>query len=131
MVVPQDGIADSTEMANTKAKRQKTLAADLPSGFGGWIKALESNYPKYYLSEVSAMCKANGTQLIFLYLPPYGAAAPRPQESAFFEGLGPTWIPPDSIFGNPKLHFDNSHLNMRGAAQLSDWLSAQIAALPR
>jgi hypothetical protein len=131
MVVPQDGIADSAGMARIKAKRQVNLTEALPTGGIGLLKQWESQYPKHYLTEVAALCKANGTELIFLYLPPYGAAAKRPQEWEFLAALGETWIPPDSIFHDYRLHFDDSHLNMRGASKLSDWLSEKLATLPK
>lgn len=129
MVVGADMVADSNEMARLKGLRQQSLTEALPSGIAGWIYALRARHPKYYLRAVQTLCAASGTKLVFLYLPSYGAPAKRPQEFAFLETMGTLWVPPDSIVGDPRLHFDHTHLNMAGATKLSDWLTRQLVGL--
>ncbi|MFM2376289.1 MAG: hypothetical protein RLZZ165_1386 [Bacteroidota bacterium] len=129
MVVAHDGIADSTEMARIKAKRQKSLGQALPTGFHRWLYDLRVYAAKSYFRAMHAICAGNGAKIIFLYLPDYGSAARSPQETDFFQRMGPIWTPPDSVMGNPKLHFDPSHLNQKGATKLSDWLTEKLSTL--
>lgn len=130
LVVGKDGLADSTEMAATHSRRMERLSPGLPTGIKRWIYDAETQPPKHYFRAIAELCKQHGTQLALLYLPIYGTEQMPPLESAFLQSLGPVWIPPDSVFGNPNLYFDNSHLNMQGARNLSDWLAAKVAALP-
>ncbi|MEY3441976.1 MAG: hypothetical protein RLZZ519_257 [Bacteroidota bacterium] len=130
MVVANDMIADSTEMANVKGKRQTSLQPHLPQGISRWIYDAAARPIKHYLNEMISHCRRNDAQVIFLYLPEYGTPTKAPQEMEFFKEFGPVWIPPDSVFGNPRLHMDHSHLNMQGARNLSDWLSFQLSKLP-
>jgi hypothetical protein len=129
MRVKKDAIADSTEMARVKAKRQRQVTDQIPTGIAGWVYQAETTPTKYYFQQIAQLCAAYHSQIVFLYLPAYGEAATAPQEKAFFETMGPVWIPPDSIFHNPKLHFDNSHLNMQGAATLNTWLAKKVAEM--
>ncbi len=130
MVVANDMVADSIEMAKVKGKRQTALKPQLPQGIARWIYDAATRPTKYYFRQVAELCKQNGAEIIFLYLPEYGTPTNAPQEMAFFKEFGPVWIPPDSVFGNAKLHMDHSHLNMQGARNLSDWLTSQLAKLP-
>lgn len=130
MVVAHDIVADSAEMARIKGKRQTQLKAAPSEGISGWIYQAASRPTRHYFRSMAEICKANHAKLIFLYLPEYGTPTQQPQEFAFFKELGPVWIPPDSVFGNSRLHMDDSHLNMQGARNLSDWLTEQLANLP-
>ncbi|HEX2900908.1 MAG TPA: hypothetical protein VHS96_14400, partial [Bacteroidia bacterium] len=129
MVVANDIVADSAEMARVKTRRQKNLSQALPSGPARWVYDAAVRPAKHYFRSMADLCRQNGAGIIFLYLPEYGTPTRSPQELAFFQEMGPVWIPPDSIFGNPSLHMDHSHLNMHGARKLSDWLTANLAAL--
>lgn len=130
MVVANDGHADSAEMATTHRKRSDRLTQGLPTGFSRLWYAAETAPPRHYFRAIADLCKQHGTQLTLLYLPIYGTERHPPLESGFLQSLAPVWIPPDSVFGNPNLYFDNSHLNMQGARNLSDWLAAKVATLP-
>ena len=129
MLVEKDMVADSADMERVKAKRTISLSSAAPKGIGAWIYGLESRIPKYYFEEIAHLAQVNGTQLIFLYLPVYGAASDAPQELNYYQQFGTVWIPPDSVFGDSKLHMDNSHLNNAGATKLNDWLVSQVARL--
>jgi hypothetical protein len=130
MVVANDMVADSAEMARIKGKRQTQLKPAPPEGISGWIYQAASRPTRHYFRSMAEICKANHAKLVFLYLPEYGTPTQQPQEFSFFSELGPVWIPPDSVFGNSRLHMDHSHLNMQGARNLSDWLTKQLANLP-
>ncbi|MFN8397416.1 MAG: hypothetical protein U0176_22525 [Bacteroidia bacterium] len=130
LIVGKDGIADSSEMAGTHSRRVGRLSSGPPTGIKRWIYDAEAAPPKHYYRAMADLCQAHGTQLTFLYLPIYGTERIPPFESAFLQTLGAVWMPPDSVFGDPKLYFDNSHLNMQGARNLSDWLTRQVASLP-
>jgi hypothetical protein len=129
LTVPEDVVADSTEMERIKQKRQANMRQEVPDGILGLKYRAEVRPAKAYFEAMAEVCRANGAQVIFLYLPVYGVPAKVPQEAAFFESMGPVWVPPDSIFGDPRLHFDHSHLNMRGARKLTDWLVGKLAGL--
>jgi hypothetical protein len=88
-----------------------------------------ARYPKHYLKGIKALCDANGAKLVLLYLPSYGIQDKQPVDAAFLKGFSLIWTPPDSIFGDPRLHADQNHLNGLGAARLSDWLSMQLGQL--
>jgi hypothetical protein len=130
LVVGQDVIADSAQMAEMHARRVRRLSRGRATGFAGWIHDAETGPPRQYYRAIADLCKAHGTQLVLLNLPIYGAEGIPPLEMDFLGTLGPVWMPPDSVFGNPRLYFDDSHLNMQGARNLSDWLARQVAGLP-
>jgi hypothetical protein len=129
LTVAKDVVADSTEMARIKGKRQANTSVTVPEGLKGLKYRAESGPAKHYLRAMVELCKENGAQVVFLYLPVYGTPAKVPQEAAFFESMGPLWVPPDSVFGDARLHFDHSHLNMAGARKLTDWLVERLAQL--
>jgi hypothetical protein len=129
MGVINEVVADSAMMARQKEKRIREANAEPDAGLIAWIDQLRSQYPKHYLLGLKALCEAQGSQLIFLYLPSYGIPNKEPSEAAFLRELGPIWIPPDSAFSDPKLHFDQNHLNGRGATRLSDWLADRLGDL--
>jgi hypothetical protein len=129
MQVANDVVADSAEMERIKKVRHKKLLSESPSGIPGLVNALSTNYPKQYLRRIYDLCQANGTELYFLYLPVYGVPGDRPRDEAFYTKMAPILTPPDSIFRNPKLHFDYSHLNQRGAALFSDWLVEKLTEI--
>lgn len=131
MQVANDVIADSSEMARIKKKRSEKLLSESPIGIPGLVNSLSTNYPKQYLRRIHELCQANDAQLYFLYLPVYGVPGDRPREADFYEEMAPILSPPDSIFRNPKLHFDVSHLNQRGATVFSDWLVDQLTEIIR
>lgn len=128
MRVKDDLVADPSEMAAIKARREKTLRQELPTGVGRWLHDWRVHAPRQYFRMLAALCKQHHARLVFLYLPAYGAPA-RPQEAHFLESLGEIWLPPDSVFGDPSLHFDHSHLNLKGAGKLSDWLVRKLVEL--
>lgn len=128
MLVEKDMIADSADMERVKAKRQVVLRSEKKTGISGWFEDQERRYPKYYFEKIVELAKENNAKVVFLYLPVYGAAIDAPQELSFYRQFGEVWIPPDSVFGEFKLHMDNSHLNNAGATRLNPWLVKQIAA---
>ena len=119
------------EMARLKAKRQKSHTMEKPGGIQRLFFGGEVNYPLSYYRAVADLCAEHGTQLIFLYLPFYGAGADSPRMIAEFEELAPVWLAPKEIFGDPDLHFDHSHLNQKGAQLYTKWLRPKVADLLR
>lgn len=128
MVVENDIVAPTEDMEKAKAKRTERKTTTLPTGIPGLIFRASTNFPNQYLRRVAELCQANGTQLLFLYLPAYGVPGKEPRNRDFYLELAPILYPPDSIFRNPNLHFDPSHLNQKGAARFTDWLMEAISA---
>lgn len=131
MQVANDVIADSAAMERIKKKRSQKLVSETPSGIPGLVHSLSSNYPKQYLRRIHQLCQAHDVQLYFLYLPVYGVPGDRPRDESFYTEMAPILSPPDSIFRNPKLHFDVSHLNQHGAMVFSDWLVEKLSEIMR
>ena len=83
-------------------------------------------YPKSYLLDIYNLCEEKGTKLSFIYLPPYGFHQRAPKELAYYSQFGKVYIPPQEIFNNTNNWFDENHLNISGANQLSLWLVEQL-----
>ena len=129
MVVSNDLVADPAEMERARKVRIQSLSNKIPTGIPGIIHRAATNFPYQYLRKVQQLCLASGTRLYFIYLPRYGAPKDGPRNLSAYSTLAPILYPPDSIFSNPALHFDNSHLNQRGAGLLSDWLVETVSDL--
>lgn len=98
-----------------KARQYKTTA-------GG----IEIRYHELYLRRLLDLLKQNGTEVVFLYLPVFGAPE-APAHAAELVRYGPIWSLPREILDDPALWLDKSHLNHDGSAKLSAWLGRKIA----
>jgi len=129
MVVANDIVADSAQMARVAQKRAKTLTPETLTGVPAMVHDVQAFAAYRYYQRIADLCAAQGTQLHFLYLPSYGVPISQPRELNFYQEMGPVFIPPDSIFHNPKIHMDDSHLNQAGAAKLADWLVLTVKSV--
>lgn len=120
---PVDKQADTTEL---REKKNKLLTQR--DNRHNWYRPLAMHFPKAYLHAIGKACRDKNIRLVFLYLPPYGVTDTRPIEYDFYASLGEVWIPPDSLFAPPSYWYDSDHLNTQGAAAVSKWIAAEIAA---
>jgi hypothetical protein len=88
-----------------------------------------SNFSKGYLKKINEICKENGVEIIFLYLPSYCTNHEKPFEYKTYINYGKVLIPPNNIFDNPTNWIDENHLNRSGANKLSDWIAEEIKKL--
>lgn len=84
---------------------------------------------KKYIKEIYEIAQKEQITLIFLYLPSYGTSLEKPLEYDFYKQYGDVWIPPYSIFTNPKNWVDSEHLNATGSYELANWLSGEFSFL--
>ena len=83
--------------------------------------------PKKYIKKIYEITQKEHITIIFLYLPSYGTALEKPLEYDFYKQYGDVWIPPNSIFLNPKNWVDSEHLNANGSHEIANWLSNQLS----
>jgi hypothetical protein len=88
--------------------------------------ALEYHYPLYYLDRILDLARQKGVPVTFLYLPAYGQPA-QPYDMHPFVGRGPMLFVND-ILRDKSNWLDYAHLNMFGAATLSDRLGQLLSA---
>lgn len=118
--VPSAGVADSVDLH--RKVNEKNMAMKTPERF----KSLKLLFPAHYLREVTALCKAAGAEVYFLYLPGYASPMAEPGESEFYRQMGQLLIPPADIFQEPTYWFDEEHLNEKGSRILSEWLAEEL-----
>ena len=85
-----------------------------------------ANYARVYLKKISDFCKENKIKLTFLYLPSYAERLAKPVEYQTYRKYGKVLIPPNRILNKQANWFDENHLNLTGANELSIWVSDQI-----
>ncbi len=108
------------EMKRTKRWRV------LPNAFGD----LEFAASEDYLLKLSQLCRAQGIELHFLYLPFLGA--PRePAQLAFYRRIGTLHEMPDSIRNDARYWSDITHFNATGAKAYTQWLIETVLRDPR
>lgn len=88
-------------------------------------KSLNRN-STFYFKKLKTLAAQKKIMLYFLYLGRYGNQQKRPAQERDYMNYGKVLIPPDSIFCDPQNFSNVNHLNNRGAAKLSLWLSAEL-----
>lgn len=84
------------------------------------------NFPKFWLEKTAELARQHGIRLVFLYLPQFGTPPPDAAEPYFQSFPGEVFFPPQTIFSTPANWSDESHLNDRGASELSKWLAGVL-----
>jgi len=121
------GFGTSSETAKlSELERMKNTRSAKSYDSEGLTHDFYFAFSKHHLEEISALCKQNGLEISFLYLPAFGSALKKPTEAEFYQNHGELWIPPDSIFSNETNWYDANHLNEQGAKALSNWLDGKL-----
>lgn len=96
-------------------------------GIGGeYHDAVMTVYIQHYFERMLALCKENGVEVKFLYLPDFGFVLDEPLNTDVYRACGELLIPPRSLFENPYYWADEGHLNTIGATQLTNWLKFEL-----
>lgn len=94
----------------------------LPRALGG----LEYRLPRYYENKMLDLARANGAEVLFLYLPQYGGPQnPPPYEELYANRV--EMINPWGQIQDYRLWIDETHLNWDGAKRLTDYLGEVLA----
>ncbi|PLW96440.1 MAG: hypothetical protein C0593_11535 [Marinilabiliales bacterium] len=120
------GYASHPDTANSNSLQwfysERHKSRKLPSNA---LMQFYNKYPYAYLKKIKKLCDKNDTELTFLFIPPYGVPDTIPDEIDFYMKYGKTIIPPQYIFNNKDLWYDENHLNEAGAQKFTEWLSHQ------
>lgn len=90
------------------------------------VRAINMQFPKYYIEKMSQLCKANEVELLFLYTPFYGGIEFMPKELKFYQKFGEVFIPPPDVFINKNNWADKTHINIHGAKPNSFWFADEF-----
>lgn len=113
-------LADSIALEEQKKRNQRDTV--LAGGISGWWK---NRFPMAYLDETCKLLKIKGCEIVFLYLPSYGAQT-IPTQADHYKRNGRLLIPPAEILNNRAYWGDADHLNSIGSDTLSAWLNTQL-----
>lgn len=83
-------------------------------------------YSRIYIKKIVQICREESIKIYFVYLPSYGTNRSEPREMKIYEKFGPVLIPPKEIYENVYFWFDENHLNLAGAEELSEWITANL-----
>ncbi len=88
-------------------------------------RLLPSAY-RFEMERSTRLCRENGVELLFLYLPPrgYGALDPRLRED--LARFAPVLEPPWEEWQDASLWRDEFHVNSEGTARISAWLRSRF-----
>lgn len=116
--------AEIALLEKESAFRRRTLTRPiLPDA----LADIEFGIPRSYIRQLSALAKANDTQLVFLYLPFYGGYE-EPFEKAWLEQFGPV-LSAGFLREDPQNYNDVAHMSGQGAQVLGVWLTEQLIPL--
>jgi hypothetical protein len=122
-VIDRDHIGDEPEMRSSSVQYLRNLA---PPRFPAAMVEYEFVGERTYMREIAELARANGTQIVFVFLPIYtGPQAPPPGD--FIEGFGPI-LSAGMLANQPELYSDFGHVNRNGAAVLTDWLAQELTS---
>ena len=88
---------------------------------------LEFRIPRTYLRRLAEISAANGTQIVFLYLPFYGGF-PEPFERNWLEQYGPV-LSAEFLREDPNFYNDVAHSSELGATRITDWLAVALFSI--
>lgn len=121
--VDRDHIMPEADLAAASADYFATLSPPrLPPALVEYEFAGERSYTR----QIAEMARANGTQIVFLYLPIYQGAETL-AEGDFVEQFGPV-LSAGLIASRADAFSDYGHANRIGAALATDWLAQTLAA---
>jgi len=90
------------------------------------VRQFNIGYPKSWIKALVDFCKANNSQVYFLYIPSY-SSQPTPTEGMeFYNSLAPVLVMPRTELADKNLWRDADHLNDKGAAIFSRWVGNEL-----
>ena len=103
--------------------RRITTKPVLSTRFAG----LEFGQERHYLAEITAIARAHGARVAFLFIPQYGSNG-HIQEADFYRSHG-TLLDAGFLAADPANYSSYAHLNDAGTARLTAWLAPALARL--
>lgn len=92
------------------------------------LSFVEFGMTQTYIKQLAALAKAEGAELVFLYLPFYKGYE-RPFEQHWLEHYGPV-LSADFLLSDPDNYGgDVAHASRKGTALLTDWLAGELAPI--
>lgn len=120
--IPLNFYAKETDLERHKMNNSKKY-----KNKNSFTRKIKISSPKKYLQKICNLLLENNVTPIFLYIPSYGTTIEIPLEYDFYKQYGEVWIPPNSIFSNPKNWVDSEHLNAEGSYKIANWLTNQLS----
>ena len=93
-----------------------------------FVRTLNLSYPRSYLEKINQLCEVHDAELLFLYLPAFGAISYPPKELQTYEKYGPVLMPPSDIFENKNHWADEIHINNVGSEANSFWFANEFTS---
>lgn len=107
-------------------QRIKIIRSIKKPEMGRFERGFFMKFPGTYLGKIFEICKNKNIKIIFLYLPAYGSKIQIPNEYKTYIKYGRVLIPPAEILNRASNWYDDSHLNLTGARELSGWVAAEL-----
>ena len=95
--------------------------------FSEFEKDFHFNFAHNYLQKIAALCEKKNVTLQLLYLPSYGVKTTENSNFERYTNYGNVLIPPSKLLENENNWYDVNHLNVAGAAELTDWLTTVLS----
>lgn len=90
------------------------------------LKKIAFRLNKSYLYEMIKLAEENEIPVLFVYVPHYKTAKDLPLEYNYYAKYGQVLIPPSEIYTNPGNFANLTHLNRKGSALFTEWLSVKL-----
>ena len=116
---PRGETATKEELEKQIVFQNKRFGAD-----GTHLNNTVRKFDEFYLNKIIELCKAHNADLYFLYLPSYGEILGGPVDRKLFP-TDKLLIPPKTILNDATNWSNTSHLNEKGAKELTEWLSTE------
>jgi hypothetical protein len=117
---------DTTRRETAEGLAVTPFVARTPSGWTRVMERFNEGDDHTYIRKIVELARAHGTQVIFVYLPEYGAPS-QTSEAAFLEPLGHL-VSVGDVATRPELYMEVHHLNRYGAQIASDRVASAVAA---
>jgi len=91
------------------------------------IRQFNIGYPESWIKALVDLCKANNSQVYFLYIPSYSSQPVPIEGMEFYNSLAPVLVMPRTELTDKKLWRDADHLNDKGAAIFSTWIGNELS----
>lgn len=120
-VAERPPLAHALALAEESALRRTEIRPPVLPESLAW---LEFGVSRSYLDRIVRLVRAEGAEIVFLFLPFYDGYA-EPLDRAWLETIAPVWTP-GFLRDDPALYYDAAHASEAGIDRLSVWLADRI-----
>lgn len=121
------GFASNPDTASSRfldeVKLKKSHADTIMSEFQ---KSVQYKLGRDFQKKIAKLCDKHHIEIFYLFIPTYGTIFTVPKELKTYQKYGKVLLPPTYIYDNQDFWFDEGHLNIAGANELSQWLAEQL-----